>query len=149
MRTVFHHLTKEELIEKVLANYIAQTTVRCQKLKLTKKKQEALVSIAYERSTAILEIDCQCINTIYSSLLADTNQLFELPEAQRVALFKVAGELSRPNRDEFQRRRKDAKKAAKRKMIAKDIHARKSTGIRSAREAALFVAPKLLQQQVF
>ena len=85
----------------------------------------------------------QCINTI-QQLLADTNQLFELPEAQRVALFKVAGELSRPNRDEFQRRRKDAKKAAKRKMIAKDIHARKSTGIRSAREAALFVAPKLL-----
>ncbi len=89
-----------------------------------------------------LEI-AQCINTI-QQLLADTNQLFELPEAQRVALFKVAGELSRPNRDEFQRRRKDAKKAAKRKMIAKDIHARKSTGIRSAREAALFVAPKLL-----
>jgi len=29
-------------------------------------------------------------------------------------------------------------------MIAKDTHARKSTGIRSAREAALFVAPKLL-----
>ena len=85
----------------------------------------------------------QCINTI-QQLLADTNQLFELPEAQRVALFKVAGELSRPNRDEFQRRRKDAKKATKRKMIAKDIHARKSTGIRSAREAALFVAPKLL-----
>ena len=84
-----------------------------------------------------------CISTM-QKLLEDTNQLFELPEAQRVALFKVAGELSRPNRDEFQRRRKDAKKAAKRKMIAKDIHARKSTGIRSAREAALFVAPKLL-----
>ena len=61
-----------------------------------------------------------------------------------MALFKVAGALSRPNRDEFQRRRKDAKKAAKRKMIESDKHARKSTGIRSAREAALFVAPKLL-----
>ena len=84
-----------------------------------------------------------CILTI-QNLLDDTNQLFELPEAQRVALFKVAGELSRPNRDEFQRRRKDAKKAAKRKTIAKDTHARKSTGIRSARESALFVAPKLL-----
>ena len=84
-----------------------------------------------------------CIKTL-QSLLADTNQLFALPEAKRVALFKVAGELTRPNRDEFERRRKDAKKAAKRKMIAKDVHARKSTGIRSAREAALFVAPKLL-----
>ena len=84
-----------------------------------------------------------CIVTI-QKLLDDTNQLFELPEAQRVALFKVAGALSRPNRDEFQRRRKDAKKAIKRKMIAKDKHARKTTGIRSAREAELFVAPKLL-----
>ncbi|MFC2109997.1 SDR family NAD(P)-dependent oxidoreductase [Bacteroidota bacterium] len=84
-----------------------------------------------------------CISTL-QNLLEDTNQLFELPEAQRVQLFKLAGELSRPNRDEFQRRRKDAKKAAKRKMIAKDTHARKTTGIRSAREASLFVAPKLL-----
>ena len=84
-----------------------------------------------------------CITTL-QELLEDTNQLFEIPETQRVALFKAAGELTRPNRDEFQRRRKDAKKAAKRKMIAKDAHARKTTGIRSAREAALFVAPKLL-----
>ncbi len=53
-----------------------------------------------------------CITTL-QNLLKDTNQLFEIPEAQRVALFKAAGELSRPNRDEFQRRRKDAKKAAK------------------------------------
>ncbi|WCC48194.1 SDR family NAD(P)-dependent oxidoreductase [Tenacibaculum finnmarkense] len=84
-----------------------------------------------------------CIATL-QHLLADTNQLFELPEQERVALFKAAGELTRPNRAEFERRRKDAKKAAKRKMIAKDTHARKSTGIRSARESALFVAPKLL-----
>ncbi len=84
-----------------------------------------------------------CIETL-QKLLNDTNQLFELPEEKRVELMKVAGALSRPNRDEFQRRRKDAKKAAKRKMIARDIHARKVTGIRSAREAAIFSAPKLL-----
>jgi NAD(P)-dependent dehydrogenase (short-subunit alcohol dehydrogenase family) len=84
-----------------------------------------------------------CIATL-QKLLDDTNQLFELPEAQRVALFKVAGALTRPNRDEFQRRRKDAKKAAKRKMIARDKSARQETGIRSAREDAIFSAPKLL-----
>jgi hypothetical protein len=59
-----------------------------------------------------------CIDTL-QKLLKDTNQLFELPEEQRVALFKAVGGLTRPNRDEFQRRRKDAKKAVKRKMIAK------------------------------
>jgi len=88
------------------------------------------------------EID-QCIS-ILEQLTLDTNQLFELSEEKRTALLKVSGLLSRPNRDEFQRRRKDAKKAAKRKMIAKDTHARKTTGIRSARESALFIAPKLL-----
>ncbi|WP_346883721.1 SDR family NAD(P)-dependent oxidoreductase [uncultured Algibacter sp.] len=84
-----------------------------------------------------------CIETL-QNLLNDTDQLFELPEDKRVELMKVTGALSRPNRDEFQRRRKDAKKAAKRKMIARDKHARKETGIRSAREATVFSAPKLL-----
>ncbi len=84
-----------------------------------------------------------CIATL-EGLLEDTNQLFELPEEQRVALMKAAGLLSRPNREEFEKRKKDAKKAAKRKMIERDKHARKNTGIRSAREADIFEAPKLL-----
>lgn len=84
-----------------------------------------------------------CITTL-EKLLDDTNVLYELPEAQRVALLKAAGSLSRPNRDEFQQRRKDAKKAAKRKMIERDKHARKETGIRSARESIVFEAPKQL-----
>src|SRR5690606_26020181 len=51
---------------------------------------------------------------------------------------------SRPNREEFSCRKKDSKKAAKRKMIERDKHARKETGIRSAREALVFEAPKLI-----
>lgn len=85
----------------------------------------------------------ECIATL-QYLVADTNTLFELPESQRVELLKVAGLLSRPDRDEFARRRKDAKKAAKRKQAERDKHARKDTGIRSAREAAVFTAPKML-----
>nr|WP_321223376.1 SDR family oxidoreductase [uncultured Psychroserpens sp.] len=84
-----------------------------------------------------------CISTL-QKILADSNQLYELPEDQRVALIKVAGQLSRPSREEHKRRKKDAKKAIKRKMIARDKHARKTTGIRSAREASIFTAPKLL-----
>lgn len=59
------------------------------------------------------EIDL-CISTL-EKLIGDTNQLFDLPEEQRVSLMKAAGLLSRPERDEFQKRRKDAKKATKRK----------------------------------
>jgi NAD(P)-dependent dehydrogenase (short-subunit alcohol dehydrogenase family) len=85
----------------------------------------------------------KCISVL-EQLLGDTNQLFDLPEEKRIALMSAAGLLSRPNREEFDRRKKDAKKAAKRKRIERDKHARKETGIRSAREAAVFIAPKLL-----
>ena len=85
----------------------------------------------------------ECIATL-EKLLSNTNQIFELSEKKRVALLKAAGLISRPNREEFSRRKKDAQKTAKRKMIAKDRHARKETGIRSARESAVFTAPKLI-----
>lgn len=85
----------------------------------------------------------QCINVL-ESLLGDTTQLFELPEEQRIALLKAAGALTRPDRAEFDKRRKDAKKAAKRKIVERDKHIRKTTGIRSARESVVFEAPKLI-----
>ncbi len=77
-------------------------------------------------------------------LLADTNLLFELPREQREALMIAAGKLSRPSKKEFDRRRKDGKKAAKRKNQERDKHARKKTGIRIAREASVFEAPQLI-----
>ncbi|MDB4009551.1 DEAD/DEAH box helicase [Polaribacter sp.] len=40
VRTVFHHLTKEELIEKVLANYLAQATSNAPKTETAKKKKK-------------------------------------------------------------------------------------------------------------
>lgn len=85
-----------------------------------------------------------CIATL-EGLLQDTNQLFEISEEKRVALMTAAGKLSRPSRAEYEQRKKDAKKAAKRKRIEADKHARKETGIRSAREATIFIAPKLLE----
>lgn len=85
-----------------------------------------------------------CIS-ILEHLNSDAGQLFELPEEQRVNLMKAAGLLSRPNRNKFLQRRKEAKKAAKRKMIERDKHARKETGIRSARESIVFEAPLLLE----
>ncbi|PHR72873.1 MAG: oxidoreductase [Lutibacter sp.] len=84
-----------------------------------------------------------CIDTL-ESLVSDTNQIFDIPKEKRTALIKLAGQFSRPSREEFARRKKDAKKNEKRKKAARDRHARKITGIRSAREAHIFVAPKLL-----
>jgi NAD(P)-dependent dehydrogenase (short-subunit alcohol dehydrogenase family) len=95
-----------------------------------------------DKQPNLSEIDL-CISTL-EKLISNTDQLFELPEKHRVALMKAAGMLSRPDRDEFAKRRKDAKKATKRKMVERDKHARKVTGIRSAREATVFEAPKLI-----
>lgn len=95
------------------------------------------------RKSTAPEID-KCISVL-NSLLEDTDQLFELPEEQRVSLLKAAGLLSRPNKQEFVKRRKNAEKAAKRKEIERNKHARKETGIRSARENLVFVAPKYLE----
>ena len=38
VNTIFHHLTKEELIDKVLANYLAQTSAANSKIEASKKK---------------------------------------------------------------------------------------------------------------
>ena len=38
--TVFHHLTKEELIDKVLANYLAQTKVSNSKEAVSKPRKK-------------------------------------------------------------------------------------------------------------
>lgn len=86
----------------------------------------------------------KCIATL-ELLNNQTDLIFEIPKAQRIALIKASGQLSRPSREEFSRRKKDAKKAERRKRAAKDRTARKETGIRSARENVVFVAPKLLQ----
>lgn len=86
----------------------------------------------------------QCI-AMLELLNNDSSQLAELSEDKRVSLLVAAGRLSRPNRDELFKRRKDKKKADQRKAAARDKHARKETGIRSAREAAVFVAPNMIE----
>lgn len=85
----------------------------------------------------------QCISVL-ETLNKDTNQIFDIPKDQRVALLMAAGLLSRPSREEFARRKKEAKKAEKRKLREKDKHARNNTGIRSAREAVVFTAPLMI-----
>lgn len=88
------------------------------------------------------EVD-KCIHTL-STFLENTDLIYELSQEKRKELMTLAGKLSRPNKEEFERRKKDAKKATKRKQAERDRHARKETGIRSAREALIFEAPKLL-----
>ena len=101
--------------------------------------------IAYKSAITSEEID-RCI-AIMTQLNSATDQIFDIPKEQRTALIKAAGQFSRPDRAELAKRKKDGKAIAKRKQEKKDRTARKETGIRSAREASIFVAPKLLALQ--
>ncbi len=85
----------------------------------------------------------ECID-ILERLNSNTDQIFEIPKDQRLSLIMAAGKLSRPSREEFARRKKDAKKVEKRKIRERDKHSRNGTGIRSARDAAIFVAPAMI-----
>ena len=98
-----------------------------------------------EGSNKVSQAQIDTCIAILEKLVGDTNQVFDLPEAKRIALMSAAGSLTRPSREEFSRRKKDSKKATKRKMIERDKHARKETGIRSAREATIFIAPTLIE----
>ncbi len=84
-----------------------------------------------------------CIATL-AQLAEDSEQLVHLPEEDRVALLKAAGQLSRPDRDEFRKRQKLSKKGRRQRIVKQDKRARAATGIRSARTSAVFVAPAQL-----
>lgn len=82
----------------------------------------------------------QCIQMM-ESLLENSSQFAELSEEQRVALLRAAGRLSRPNRDEIRKRNKDMQRVRRSAIVKHERKARASTGIRQARETAIFVAP--------
>jgi len=85
----------------------------------------------------------QCI-AILETLNSDTDQIFDIPIDRRIELLTQAGRLSRPQRDEFKRRKKNARKKVKKAAAAQDKQARNKTGIRSAREALVFEAPLMI-----
>ncbi len=85
----------------------------------------------------------QCI-AILESLNADSDQIFDIPKDSRLALLMAAGQFSRPSKEELAERKKGAKKIHRKKIFDLDKTARKTTGIRSAREASIFIAPSML-----
>tara|TARA_R110001592_G_scaffold100281_3_gene284690 strand:+ start:3646 stop:5193 length:1548 start_codon:yes stop_codon:yes gene_type:complete len=85
----------------------------------------------------------QCI-AVLETLNSNTNQIFEIPKEERLALIIAAGTFSRPSKEELLSRKRGAKKVIKKKIAAKDKDARNATGIRSAREASIFIAPTMI-----
>lgn len=89
----------------------------------------------------------ECI-ALLEHLVQNSEQLTDLTEEQRVALLKAAGQLSRPDKTEVLKRRRDVKKSRREIVRESDRQARAATGIRSAREAEVFQAPAQLTGKV-
>ena len=99
------------------------------------KKQEKINNLKYSEK----EIQ-ECI-ILLKDLIADTQQLAFLTREQRIELITVTGQLSRPDRDEIRKRKKDCQRIKKQKVDNYQRVIRASTGIRSARQAVVFSAP--------
>jgi NAD(P)-dependent dehydrogenase (short-subunit alcohol dehydrogenase family) len=82
----------------------------------------------------------ECISLL-KDLVADTRQLAFLTREQRVQLITVTGQLSRPDRDEIRKRKRDCQRVKKQKIDIYQRVIRASTGIRSARQSSVFSAP--------
>jgi len=79
--------------------------------------------------------------SVLEKLVKDPGHLAGLPEEQRIALLKVAGTLSRPDRYELKNRSKIARNLQHQIALEKNRRARNATGIRAARQETTFTAP--------
>jgi NAD(P)-dependent dehydrogenase (short-subunit alcohol dehydrogenase family) len=86
----------------------------------------------------------ECLNTL-EHLVENTHLLAELSEEQRVALFKATGTISRPDKKEIKKRQKEVKFFRQKQLVEQNRLKRAQTGIRSARENAVFMAPEQLK----
>ena len=85
------------------------------------------------------EID-SCINLL-DYMVNNEKDFVALPREKQIELLKLAGQLSRPDKEQKKQRRKEAKTRKKQKIDSAERSARAATGIRVAREAKVFCAP--------
>lgn len=82
-----------------------------------------------------------CIKLI-EHLVEDGTQLAQLSKEQRIGLMRAAGLLSHPDHEEIRKRKQTFRKTKRQQLVAAKRSATAETGIRKAREAAVFTAPK-------
>lgn len=89
----------------------------------------------------------QCI-PVLEKIVNHSEYLTLLTEEERVSLLTAAGKLSRPDKNEIQKRKKDKIKHKREAIVEKERRLRAQTGIRQAREALVFTAPKRIEYDV-
>ncbi len=92
------------------------------------------------------EAIAKCIDLL-QDIVAHSDELAHLTVDQRIALLKAAGHISRPDREEIRKRKKDREQLKHQRRSSHERKVRASTGIRSAREASVFTAPLQISDQ--
>ena len=85
--------------------------------------------------------DVRRATELLEAVIGDRGLLAEVPLEMRQALLIAAGRASRPDTYQEKRLVKALRRARRRRDEAADRETRAATGIRVAREAAVFVAP--------
>ena len=83
------------------------------------------------------------MHRLLEDLVKNSVELAHLSKEQRIAILKAAGEISRPDRDEIRKRKKDRIRLKKQRIDDHERKLRRATGIRTAREAACLRRLKL------
>jgi NAD(P)-dependent dehydrogenase (short-subunit alcohol dehydrogenase family) len=82
-----------------------------------------------------------CLNVL-KDLTEDTVQLAHLSDQEKLDLMILAGKLSRPERQEVRLRDSKRRQLNRQKIDERERRARAATGIRNARQSAVFTAPE-------
>jgi len=97
------------------------------------------VHIKDKETFTLKEID-RCIHILKQ--LSDNYEDFSaLPKETQIEIMKVSGKFSKPDADQLKLRKKTIRNIKRQQVVVKEKKARAATGIRIAREAAVFSAP--------
>jgi NAD(P)-dependent dehydrogenase (short-subunit alcohol dehydrogenase family) len=86
--------------------------------------------------------EIQACLDILQILAEDTVQMAHLTDQQKLDLMILTGKISRPDRQEIRIRDSKRRQLNRQKIDERERRARAATGIRSARQAAVFTAPE-------
>ncbi len=95
---------------------------------------------------AYLPEEIAALTALLENLAGNSEQFARLSEPERVALLAAAGRLSRPAREELNKRNRLIRQVKREGPAALERRARAATGIRGARQASVFTAPSQVPQ---
>ncbi len=101
-----------------------------------RNQKESILKSKYNLTEITTVID------VLNDLIEDSSLLAHFSQDQRIALMMACGQLSRPERQERRKRKNDNRRLKRARIDQSQRDARNLTGIRSAREATVFIAPQ-------